>query len=360
MTLQNIKVSLRTDDLSNWVSADPILKNGELAVVNDISAGFVRFKAGNGLSTFQELPFINDIKVVTQMLEAGGIEAKYLQQGARANASPFGLAAGYCVSANASFSQSLGLNAETLQGDDYSFVWNGDDTATLGDFYQSNGKGSFSINPLSGLSGFYIGDQNLASLLSGKQDKLSDSQMSAVDSGIDSGKVQKYDAYESAIDEKITIDDRISGICEHSDLSIIKLSSGEYEQLVSDSQTLSNCLYVVQDDFLNAFNQQIKNLADATQSSDAVAFHQLTEVSDSIPLSVSQLSNDAGYTTNIGTITGITMNGASMGTSGNIDLGTVITSLSNYYTSAQTSSSSELSDAFENARGKAMFVEWED
>lgn len=33
-----------------------------------------------------------------------------------------------------------------------------------------------------------------------------------------------------------------------------------------------------------------------------------------------------GYTTNTGTITGITMNGASKGTSGVVDLGTVITS----------------------------------
>lgn len=44
-----------------------------------------------------------------------------------------------------------------------------------------------------------------------------------------------------------------------------------------------------------------------------------------IPTKVSDLTNDAGYTTNTGTITGITMNGASKGTSGIVDLGTVIT-----------------------------------
>ena len=36
--------------------------------------------------------------------------------------------------------------------------------------------------------------------------------------------------------------------------------------------------------------------------------------------------NQKGYTTNTGTITGITMNGSSKGTSGVVDLGTVITS----------------------------------
>lgn len=47
-----------------------------------------------------------------------------------------------------------------------------------------------------------------------------------------------------------------------------------------------------------------------------------------------------GYTTNTGTITGITMNGASKGTSGVVDLGTVITehqSLTNYVQKNQTS-----------------------
>ena len=45
-----------------------------------------------------------------------------------------------------------------------------------------------------------------------------------------------------------------------------------------------------------------------------------------VPTKVSDLTNDAGYTTNTGTITGIKMNGASKGTSGVVDLGTVITS----------------------------------
>lgn len=52
MTLQNIKISLRSDSLENWISSDPILKNGELVMVNDISAGLVRFKIGNGVSAF--------------------------------------------------------------------------------------------------------------------------------------------------------------------------------------------------------------------------------------------------------------------------------------------------------------------
>ena len=54
-----------------------------------------------------------------------------------------------------------------------------------------------------------------------------------------------------------------------------------------------------------------------------------------IPTKVSDLTNDLGFTSNIGTITGIRMNGVVMGTSGGVDLGTVLTehqSLSGYQT----------------------------
>lgn len=44
-----------------------------------------------------------------------------------------------------------------------------------------------------------------------------------------------------------------------------------------------------------------------------------------VPTKVSELTNDSGFTTNTGTITGIKMNGVSKGTSGVVDLGTVIT-----------------------------------
>lgn len=44
-----------------------------------------------------------------------------------------------------------------------------------------------------------------------------------------------------------------------------------------------------------------------------------------IPSKVSELQNDSGFTDNIGTVTGIKMNGTSVGTSGEVDLGTVLT-----------------------------------
>lgn len=135
MTLQNVKISLRTDSLSNWIAENPVLNDGEFAIVNDISASLTRFKVGNGLSTFSQLPYVNQQKVITELLEANKVNARSFEQGLNVDASPLGLAAGVYLSANANFTQVMGLNAQALDGNDYSFVWNGDDTRALGDFY---------------------------------------------------------------------------------------------------------------------------------------------------------------------------------------------------------------------------------
>ena len=67
-TVNKIKISLRCDELSNWTEKNPVLNNGELAIVNN--AGNQSFKIGNGLSTFNQLPFFNENEVTTTTLSA--------------------------------------------------------------------------------------------------------------------------------------------------------------------------------------------------------------------------------------------------------------------------------------------------
>ena len=90
--------------------------------------------------------------------------------------------------------------------------------------------------------------------------------------------------------------------------------SGSYNDL-SDKPTIptvNNATLTIQK---NGTNVQTFT---ANQSTNATA-------NITVPTKVSELTNDSGYTTNVGTITGIKMNGASKGTSGVVDLGTVIT-----------------------------------
>ena len=74
------------------------------------------------------------------------------------------------------------------------------------------------------------------------------------------------------------VEDRISGIGGFSDLSVVKLSSSEYNQLVAGDSILSNCIYIVEDDGIDAMGEKIRNLAPGTEISDAATFGQLSSV----------------------------------------------------------------------------------
>ena len=57
----------------------------------------------------------------------------------------------------------------------------------------------------------------------------------------------------SMICRKITIDDRISSLVAQADLSVVKMLDEEYMHIVSNDQELSNCLYVIENSFENAY-----------------------------------------------------------------------------------------------------------
>lgn len=82
------------------------------------------------------------------------------------------------------------------------------------------------------------------------------------------------------------------------------------------TQWVNNQTPALDAEHLNHIEQGIKDAHDGLDGKADAA---------DIPTKVSDLTNDEGYTSNTGTITGITMNGASKGTSGNVDLGTVLT-----------------------------------
>lgn len=54
------------------------------------------------------------------------------------------------------------------------------------------------------------------------------------------------------------------------DLSVVKISKSDYENLVIEENCLSNTLYVIEADYVDAYGQQMKNLADPSDDQDAV------------------------------------------------------------------------------------------
>lgn len=75
---------------------------------------------------------------------------------------------GRYTTANGTYSHSSGVSS--LASNNYSFVWSGVLPPTnpndQNNKYGSNGEGTFNVNPIGGLNGFYIGGTNLATILS--------------------------------------------------------------------------------------------------------------------------------------------------------------------------------------------------
>ena len=75
----NTRIKQRYDTIQNWSvsnipnkGANLVLKEGELAIA-ECGNGIVKFKVGNGLSTFAQLKFVGEIELSTGHLTAYSI-----------------------------------------------------------------------------------------------------------------------------------------------------------------------------------------------------------------------------------------------------------------------------------------------
>ena len=55
MAIKNLRIKNPVKTLSEWVSSNPVLLDGEIVIIND--EGKYRTKIGNGTSTFSQLDF---------------------------------------------------------------------------------------------------------------------------------------------------------------------------------------------------------------------------------------------------------------------------------------------------------------
>ena len=121
----------------------------------------------------------------------------------------------------------------------------------------------------------------------------------------------KINSLSTAIDQKIYIDSISS-----QSLSAIHISQEDFYQKVIASAILSNELYVVSSNYINAYDTQIKNVAKPEEKNDASTKQYVDEACESALHEVEE---------------------------------SIEAKLKNYYTKSETSSSSEISTAFEDA-----------
>ena len=88
------------------------------------------------------------------------------------------------------------------------------------------------------------------------------------------------------VDNKLFID----GVSAES-LSAFHISQDEYHQKVIDGKILSNELYIVSSDYTNMYDEQIKNLAEPTDNSDATTKQYVDTLTNNISGSVDTLSD---------------------------------------------------------------------
>lgn len=242
------RIKQRFDPLSSWNQNDIVLLRGELAVVDCGSQ--IRFKIGDGTKSFTQLPFVDQSQLCTHWIATDAIS-----QGLHAKSVPYGFAAGAYLCANANFSQALGFDAQTISSDTYSFVWNGDDTRVIGDYYSSHGKGTFSLNPLSGTAGVFIGDESLSSLL----DDASEGAVPAIFRNVQLVKPRQQEGYRLHFRGDIARDDQFEDLVVQDFDSATQERWQFFKHFVADSLTgtwetmLSNGFYTDADDVPASF-----------------------------------------------------------------------------------------------------------
>lgn len=79
-TTLNTRVQSKRDTSANWTQNNPVLLDGEVIVV-DTNSGDVRFKVGNGTSTYTQLPFQDEAiynELNTKLTTPSGNQGQFL------------------------------------------------------------------------------------------------------------------------------------------------------------------------------------------------------------------------------------------------------------------------------------------
>lgn len=79
-TTINTRVQSKRDTSANWTQNNPVLLDGEVIVV-DTNSGDVRFKVGNGTSTYTQLPFQDEAiynQINTKLTTPSGTQGQFL------------------------------------------------------------------------------------------------------------------------------------------------------------------------------------------------------------------------------------------------------------------------------------------
>ena len=249
----NAKIRLRKDTTGNWSNIqyrDTILLDGELAIIIDPSDGTYNFKIGDGTTKFVNLPYLKFNKI---QVGDGTNDGKYSLDEVYGDSTGYGShVEGLFCNTKGFGSHSQGVNTHD-EGYFGSFVWQGYHGQPLTDQeletllnnssgaleivkqiirnnprYRSHGHGTYNVNPVGGIKGFYVGEESLDKIIPTKTSQLKNDSNFITKEYVDSGRTSKQDKLS---DKQVEAIDSIVGektIVTYVDGTITKLDiSGE-------------------------------------------------------------------------------------------------------------------------------------
>ena len=109
-----------------------------------------------------------------------------------------------------------------------------------------------------------------------------------------SARISADEFLSNAVSSKIWIEDRVSSdICAYSDLSVVKLTKDQYEDLaIGPTRLCANVLYVVESEYIDAYGQEIKNVLSSIEQTNAATVGQVDDAASKLCTHIDQICAD--------------------------------------------------------------------
>lgn len=125
----------------------------------------------------------------------------------------------------------------------------------------------------------HVGDAKLS------DDAVNLGQVSGISADIHNELTTVSDSLQKKILNKVFVHDKVNNASAFTDISVVRISRNDYADVLKNtklSNSLSNTLYIVEDDALDAYGQKVVNVQDGTDLSDAMNVRQIQEISNGI------------------------------------------------------------------------------
>lgn len=335
------RLKQKIDSLDNWINSTLILLSGEIAVV-DMGNGKFRMKVGDGVSTFNDLPYVSggtavniDSHSAVDEFSVIHISKDEYEQRVAANNGSILSNVLYIVSSDV-----IDARGERIA--------NLGNPVDLSDAVNLGYADSHYLTEHQSLSGYYTKSETNQLSTAFRYGLATTSELTAYETKADHN--SGINILSNAISSKVLVDGQYA-----ENIQLKNVTIEEYAQLLKEGNALSNCIYNVSSDNFEAFGNKIVNAADPEDDQDVATKHYVD--------------------TKVGTaVQDVTVNGASvvdtadhiakinLSALDNVQIPTDLSSftnspgylvsndISNYYQKSETSSATEIAEAIDSIR----------